>query len=121
MTDLIFLLGVSFLLTHEMDAVRRREWRLLPGLSRIADDTRAFQWFTVLHVPLYLVLLWAIMAGDETGPNGTAIVWLNGFFVVHAVAHVVLYRHPRNQFRGALSYVLIGGAGLCGAIGLLAG
>ncbi|MBA2555756.1 MAG: hypothetical protein H0V12_00155 [Chloroflexi bacterium] len=96
MTDLIFLAGFSFLLAHEMDAVHRREWHMLPGLSRITDETRAFQWFTAAHVPLYVVLLWAITASDEAGLNERATLWLNGFFVAHAVLHVVLYHPPHN-------------------------
>jgi hypothetical protein len=34
----IFVLGFSFLLVHEMDAIRLREWRILPVPSRLDDS-----------------------------------------------------------------------------------
>ena len=92
---------------------------MLPGFSRTGDETRAFQWFIVVHVPLYVFLLWVITANDATRLSGTATLWLNGFFVVHSILHLVLYDHPHNQFRGILSYVLIVGSGLWGPVGLL--
>ena len=92
---------------------------MLPGFSRIGDETRAFQWFVVVDVPLYVFLLWLITANDDTRLDETATLWLNGFFVVHSTLHLVLYDHPHNQFRGILWYVLIVGAGLCGLVGLL--
>ena len=34
--DLVFILGVSALLAHELDAVDKREWRLLFVLRRMS-------------------------------------------------------------------------------------
>ena len=118
MEDALFATAIALLLTHEMDAVRHREWRILPGLSRIRDDDTAYVWFTAVHVPLYVALLLALFAGDA--PNATAARWLDGFLVVHAGLHLALYRLPENRFRGAFSYALILGAGLCGGAHLVA-
>jgi hypothetical protein len=43
------------------------------------------------------------------------------FFVVHVGLHLLALRHPRNQFTTPLSWALIGGAGVCGALALLLG
>ncbi|MGH3144645.1 MAG: DUF6713 family protein, partial [Rubrobacter sp.] len=50
-----FLLGFCFLLVHEMDAIRCKEWRVFPVTSRMADEA-GYVAFTALHVPLYALL-----------------------------------------------------------------
>ena len=50
--NFFFWTGFSTLLVHEMDAVRLKEWRILPLLSRL-DDRRGFAVFTLVHVPIY--------------------------------------------------------------------
>jgi len=53
--NLFFYLGLSFLMLHEMDAVRRKEWQLIAGLSTL-DNERGYILFSVLHIPLFVVL-----------------------------------------------------------------
>jgi hypothetical protein len=115
--QLFFALGLSLILTHELDAVRRREWRIFPGLARL-DDTAGYLAFTALHVPLFAALLWGLFGG---GLGGGLADGLSLFFVVHVGLHLLALRHPKNEFTGVLSWALIGGAGLCGALALLGG
>lgn len=117
MGQLFFFLGLSLILTHELDAVRQREWRIFPGLA-LLDDDAGFAAFTALHVPLFMALLWALFAG---GLNRGLAEALSGFFVVHVGLHLLALRHPENRFTGPLSWSLIGGAGVCGALHLLLG
>ena len=109
-----FLVGFAFLLVHEMDAVRCREWRILPVLSRLGDSP-GYVAFTALHVPIYALLLWGLFAADNT----SLIVGLDIFLVVHLALHVLLRNHPENRFGSPLSWTLITAAGACGAIDLL--
>jgi hypothetical protein len=44
---------------------------------------------------------------------------LSAFFIVHVVLHLLFLRHPLNQFSSPFSWLLIGGAGLCGALDLV--
>ncbi|MFM9839711.1 MAG: DUF6713 family protein [Cyclobacteriaceae bacterium] len=37
--NLFFLLALTFILLHEMDAVRCKEWRIFPGLSLLNDSS----------------------------------------------------------------------------------
>jgi hypothetical protein len=117
MDQLFFFAGLSFILTHELDAVQRREWRIFPGLARQGDEA-GFAVFTALHVPLFLALLWAAFAG---GLNRAFASGLSAFFILHVGLHLLALRHPRNEFSGPLSWALIGGAGGCGALHLLLG
>ncbi|MDP9455373.1 MAG: hypothetical protein M3Q49_22425 [Actinomycetota bacterium] len=53
---LFFLVGFCFLLAHEMDAVKLREWKMLPVLSKMGEEA-GYRMFALLHVPLYALLL----------------------------------------------------------------
>ncbi len=117
MDRLFFFIGLSLIFTHELDAVRQREWRIFPGLA-LLDDDAGFQVFTALHVPLFLALLWGLFGG---GLNEGLATGLSAFFIVHVGLHLLALRHPENRFTSALSWALIGGAGLCGALDLLTG
>lgn len=104
------------MLVHEMDAIRAKEWKIFPGLGRLKDET-GYVVFAALHVPLYALLLWGLYGDD--GVNRGLIAGLDGFFIVHAFLHLILYNHPENRFRSVFSYTLIFGAGLFGATDLV--
>ena len=109
-----FLLGVSLLLVHELDAVRCHEWRMFPGLSALSDRW-GLRLFIFLHVPLLFALLGAVAAG----PGATLVAALDVFFILHLGLHLLFLRHPRNEFRDALSWTLIVGTAVSGGIDLL--
>jgi hypothetical protein len=113
-----FFVALAFMLTHEMDAIKRREWRIFPLTSRL-DDDRGYRVFTAVHVPLYLLLFWALFTPD--GLNQGVMRGLALFFVVHLGLHLLFLRHPRNEFKSALSWILIVGAALAGALHFVAG
>lgn len=110
-----FFVGLAFILAHEMDAVKRHEWRIFPLLSRL-DDARGYLVYTALHVPLYLLLFLFLFA--EEGPNLALVRALDLFFMVHVALHLLFLRHPRNEFRAPFSWLLILGAGAFGAFDL---
>lgn len=112
--DPVFLLGLSFLLVHELDAVRCHEWRIFPGLSALSDRW-GLRLFVALHVPLLYALLGAIAAGS----GATLVLALDLFFIVHLGLHLLFLRHPRNEFTDTLSWTLIAGAAISGGIDLL--
>jgi hypothetical protein len=64
--------------------------------------------------PLYLLLLWYLYTPD--GRNQSLIRGLNIFFVIHLFLHLAYLRHPHNEFKSALSWILIVGAAVAGAI-----
>lgn len=115
MDQLFLFAGLSLILTHELDAVSCREWRVFPLLARL-DDESGRRVFIALHAPLFLALLWALFAGGLSRPFADG---LSAFLVVHVGLHLLALRHPENRFTSPLSWALIAGAGLCGALHLL--
>lgn len=106
--DALFSLGLSLLLAHELDAVRGREWRLLPVL-RSLPDTQGRDAFILVHVPLVAAIVWL-----AAHPSADVRFWFQAvadtFFVIHVALHRVFLRHPDYDFHGALSRSLILGA-----------
>lgn len=114
----LYALMLAVLFSHEVDAVSRREWRLLYVL-RAMPENDAKRWFTLIHVPLFSALLWTSYGtGERVGAWTRAGV--AAFCVVHAGLHLRLAGHPRNEFRGPLSWGLIHGGALLGVLYLLA-
>ncbi len=117
MADLIFFTAVSFILLHEMDAVKHYEWNLLPILNKM-DDEKGYWWFTVLHLPLYVGLLMGVKAVILN--QGLLFAQLlDGFLVIHFFLHFLLRKHPKYRFHNPLSWTLIIGAAVCGLTHLL--
>lgn len=110
-----FWLGLSALMVHEMDAVQRKEWRILPFLSRL-DDQRGFVVFTLAHIPLYAAILMGLAAEGSAGPLRLA---LDVFMVIHVGLHYLLRHAPRNEFNNRFSWSIIIGAGVAGGIDAL--
>nr|MBV6629654.1 hypothetical protein [Oceanococcus sp. HetDA_MAG_MS8] len=110
----IFLLGVSLLFTHELDAMTHSEWRVLPLTSWLSPEVGRVA-FVVLHVPLFaFVLGW--LTSHVPGKAIAAQFWISAFLVVHAGLHLAFSSHPHYTFDGILSNTLILGAAVCGAV-----
>jgi hypothetical protein len=66
LSHVFFLLGFCFLLfrfllAHEMDAIRCKEWKVFSVTSRMADEA-GYLAFTSMHISLYALLLWGSSA-----------------------------------------------------------
>lgn len=114
MVDLVFLVAVAALLAHEMDAVDKREWRLLFGLRRL-PDAPARQWFVGLHVPLFVALLALVAAGPSSLIRGVEGA-VDGFMVVHAGLHERLAGRSGRDFANRFSRWLFWTAALLGVV-----
>ena len=109
----LFYLGLSLLACHELDAVARHEWRLLPILDLLPDETGQTV-FIIAHIPLFLAIFWL------TGHRSPAIrhrsqMAIDGFLVVHAIAHFVLSDQELYEFEGPLEWLFVYGGGVVGA------
>ena len=112
--DLSFYLGLTFIIMHEMDAIRCKEWRIFPGMSSL-NDYWGFRVFMVIHVPLFVLLLYGIISAPDPASVRTG---LDYFFIIHGFLHVLLLKHSKNEFKDWISWVIIIGAGLFGGIDL---
>ncbi|MCA3452164.1 MAG: hypothetical protein LW715_09015 [Rhodobacter sp.] len=114
MIDLLYYAMAGAFFTHELDAVKRHEWRVLP-LIRALPDRIGEQLFIWGHVPLFALLMWG---GDGTATSATRI-GLSGFAILHLGLHILFHRHPRYEFNTASSWGLIILTALLGAAYLL--
>ncbi|WP_395172729.1 DUF6713 family protein [Roseibium alexandrii] len=114
MIDLIYYALVGAFFTHELDAVKRHEWRVLPVI-RALPEKAAEQVFIWAHLPLFALLLW----GGDGDPASDTRIGLAVFAIVHVGLHYLFRHHPAYEFNNASSWALILLAGALGAIYLL--
>ncbi|MEL6655182.1 MAG: DUF6713 family protein [Bacteroidota bacterium] len=108
-----FLLALAFILMHEMDAIRCREWRILPGLSLLPDRSGMIV-FQILHIPLFYLILAEALAGNEVFIRG-----LNIFLIIHLFLHIGFLWHSKNEFKDWVSWSIIIGAAVFATLDLL--
>jgi len=105
LTNIIFFLGLSLLLVHELDAVKRHEWRIFPILSSLPEKTAYFL-FVSLHLPLFTLILFYL-----THPNPEIGYWfiisMDIFFIAHMGLHGLYKNHKENDFGNGFSKVII--------------
>ena len=110
-SNIVFYAAVSSLLLHEMDAVDKKEWRLLFVLRRL-PDRGALRWFILLHLPLFIALLVLVAAADTTPIRWTQ-AGVDGFLVVHAGLHERLTGRGDLAFANPFSrWIIWSAAGL---------
>jgi hypothetical protein len=112
--DLVFALTFGLLTTHELDAVRCFEWRVLP-LTRFLSDDIGMIVFILAHVPLFGWLANLCWSGNLDVCLKARRIFA-GFCCVHVGLHWLFRNDPNYAFTGWLSNGLIGGAGLAGLL-----
>lgn len=112
---LSFYLALSLFITHELDAIRCREWRIFPVLS-LLNERPARSIFIFAHVPLLLALFYKLGNNPKAG---NFIQYMDIFFVAHLIMHIFYLKHKNNEFKDWLSWLAIGGAGLFGFTDLI--
>lgn len=117
--NVLFCSGIALLLTHELDAVSNREWRVMPILGDLAEGV-AEHTFVALHVPLFVVLI-ATTTSLNLRLRSTARSVASGFLILHAALHFSFSRHSAYAFDSTFSDSLIYGAAACGLLYLVIG
>ncbi len=111
----LFLIGISFLIVHEMDAIRCKEWRIYPGFSLLNDKVGQLI-FVFAHIPLFFIVFYQLTYISDN------VVFIKGFdifMIIHIGLHLLYLRHKNNDFKDWISWTLIIGAGLFGLTDLL--
>jgi hypothetical protein len=114
MLDVIYWAMLAAFFTHELDATKRHEWRVLP-LTSFLPDRVGEQVFIWAHVPLFWLILW--LDGRTDGIRFA----LAAFAIIHVWLHWIFRRHPANELNNASSWALIILTGILGALYLGAG
>lgn len=117
LTALVYYLVVAMLLTHEMDAVHKREWRLL-FLLRKLDDATGRTAFILLHIPLIVFVLW-LNTHSEAIVRYWTMISIDIFAVVHAGLHWRLSNHPDYAFNTRSAKLLIYGAAVASIVHMI--
>lgn len=86
-------------MAHELDAIQQEEWRFF-NLPFALDDELAYRIFTLLHVPLFIIMMLML-------ENLTFQIGFNIFLIAHALLHWILRQHPQVNFDSDLSRLLI--------------
>ena len=96
---LLFLSNLVWIMVHELDAIYQGEWRFFNIPFQLEDDL-AYRVFTILHVPLFIMLIWAI-------PSQAFQIGFDIFVIGHAMVHWLLRNHPLITFNNWFSRLLI--------------
>jgi hypothetical protein len=98
---IVFAINIVLLILHEMDAVHWREWRILFGIE---DDNKGRNVFLLAHIPLFMILLFALIYSDIT--FGRIVSLLTGLFLM---VHYFLHRKALQQglFNEKISFGVI--------------
>lgn len=103
MNHLFFYLALCFILLHEMDAMRQKEWLIFPGLSLLKEEI-GYVVFTILHIPLYFLLFIGL---QNPSIKEQVISGLDIFFMIHLGLHILFLWHPKNPFKSFFSWAII--------------
>ncbi len=88
--------------THEMDAIRRQEWKMFIILKDMQEE-KAYAMFTLLHIPLYAAILYLLLS-----PNVLIGFYITDVFLIaHTIIHFIFGKKPSNQFTGKISKAII--------------
>ena len=115
----LFALGFALLISHELDAMIRDEWLLLPGFHRVAEQHVA-DVFNLLHVPIFAVVIWLTSSANRIHRWRTMVV-AELFMVAHAIAHTALRGASDYRFEGPVETITVYGAALASAAHLAVG
>jgi hypothetical protein len=111
---LLIHLMLALLFTHELDAMTQSEWLLLYVLRDLVEP-EARWWFVAIHVPLFWALI-ALTHHAQAKLQSASRMGLAVFCMVHALLHLRLRNEPLSTFTTPLSWSLILGAALLGAV-----
>jgi hypothetical protein len=114
--NFLFIFLLSLALTHELDAIRRREWWVFIPPGKM-DEEKAFQIFALAHIPIFMVIFWLL-----TYPSAIVAFWfqvvVSGFYIIHKFLHDSAQNYPHIDFNTKFSKRLIDLMALVGFIQL---
>lgn len=102
MADVFYWAMVAALFTHELDAMNRHEWRVLPLLRALPEEVGR-NLFLLAHLPLFF----AVFRFSGSGTDAPFAVGLSLFALVHVGLHWIYRCHPANEFNNPVSWLLI--------------
>lgn len=115
--QIVFFLGLALIATHELDAMTHKEWRLLPILDGLDDDT-ARTAFVLLHIPLFWALFF-LTSSKSPSVRTAAQIGVSIFLVAHGIIHYSLSGHELYEFQAPIETITVYGGAIAGALFLV--
>jgi hypothetical protein len=113
--NFIIYLGISLLILHEIDAIRANEWKIINGVSSWVFKIGHFL-ITIVQLPLIILLLWYI---ETKGIHKSILYIFDIFLLMHVGSHLFIFRLKENPFTHWLSWAIIIGTSVCGAVDMV--
>ena len=117
MKDIVFYLGFGTLSTHELDAIINHEWRIIPFIRALPEDTGMIV-FVVAHIPIFALLL-ALISSNNSRIRRLSRLGFVLFLVLHGILHILFKAHAAYEFESLLSNILIYGGAFLGILYLI--
>lgn len=111
---LLFCINVGLFISHEMDAIRCKEWGMFIFLKDMKEDI-AYLIFSIVHIPFYAGLLYLVAYGSS-GIKNTFSIILDVFLIFHCIIHFAFRNKQQNFFKNRYSLSIIN---LMGAISII--
>lgn len=99
----LFSLCFALALAHQLDAVRARVWRVLPGLNGLSEEA-ARTLFVALHIPVLLIVFECAFPAEDDSFLRMLIALLGP---LNFGLHRLLDEHPYYDFNGVVSQGLV--------------
>ena len=99
--EILFMLNLAWITTHELDAMHHHEWRVLPITSWMTEEW-GYRVFVLAHIPLFVLLIGGMSSREFQ-------LGFDIFLIVHAGLHILFRNHPDYTFDNTLSRLLIYG------------
>lgn len=116
-SDIIFYFGLSLLFLHEMDAIKRKEWRMIYPFFKFSDEI-GYYIFTAIHLPIIYSIFHILLFCDKEFVSNFKII-LSFFFILHLLLHFGFIKHRKNELNTLFSWLIISLMGICGILFLL--
>ncbi len=114
MKDPIFYLGFGTLFAHELDSMLNHEWRVMPIVGALSDETGSMV-FVLAHIPI-VALLVALVSSENPRTRRLTRVGVGIFLALHGVLHILFGSHPDYEFSSVLSHTFIFGGAILGLL-----
>ena len=112
MKESAFCLGFATLFTHELDSMLNHEWRVIPIIRALPDETGLII-FVTAHIPVFAILI-ALVSSKNSKTRQMTRISIGLFLVFHGLLHILFKDHPAYEFSSILSNGLIFGASILG-------
>lgn len=105
MTKYILIINLTLLIIHELDAIKRKEWKMFFLLKDLSEEV-AYRIFTLLHIPFLMAILYFLISGTNLQQNILNLC-ISIFLVFHGVIHYLFRKKESNKFTNGFSNIII--------------